>query len=118
MDEAKALSIVSALADGINPLTGEVFPTDSPYQATEIVRALYMARAALESKRRSRPRESVPANAGKPWTVEEDRNLLAQFDGGRSIAELAELLERTLAGIQARLEKHGRLTTQTRRSKF
>jgi hypothetical protein len=110
MDEAKAFSIVSVLADGINPLTGEVFPDHSPYQSPEIVRALFVARAALEGKRRNRPRDTLPANAGKPWTEEEDRKLLAQFDRGLAIAELALAHARTVAGIQARLEKHGRLS--------
>ena len=40
MDEQKALNIVTALANGVNPQTGEVFPGDSPYQSAEIVRAL------------------------------------------------------------------------------
>ena len=109
MDEAKALTIVAALADGINPLTGEVFPVDSPYQSPDIVRALFMARAALDGKPRAKPRTGLPDNAGKAWTVEEDGNLLADFDRGCSLAELARLHARTAAGIQARLEKHGRL---------
>lgn len=109
MDEAKALGIVAALADGINPLTGEVFPLDSPYQSPDIVRAMFMARAALDGVSRSRPRSGVPGNAGKPWTAQEDSKLLADFDGGCSLVELARSHARTAAGIQARLEKHGRL---------
>lgn len=116
MDEAKAFSIVSALADGINPLTGEVFPEDSPYQSADIVRALFLARATLEARRRSRARNPMPANAGKPWTAEEDTKLLAQFDRGLAVAELAREHARTVAGIQARLEKHGRLRLQSPRS--
>jgi hypothetical protein len=109
MDEAKALGIVAALADGINPLTGEVFTEDSPYQSPDVVRALFLARSALESRRRNRSRNTLPANAGKPWTAAEDTQLLTQFDRGLAVAELAREHERTVAGIQARLEKHGRL---------
>lgn len=109
MDEAKALHILAALADGINPLTGEVFPPDSPYQAADIVRSLFVAKAALDVRSRARQRNATPNNAGKPWTAEQDRQLLAGFDAGRSIAELAQSHERTAAGIQARLEKHGKL---------
>ena len=109
MDETKALDIVSALADGINPLTGEVFPADSPYQSPDIVRALFVARTAVEAKARARQRTPLPGNAGKPWTEEEDHKLLAEFDRGRSIAELAQAHARSTAGIQARLEKHGRV---------
>lgn len=116
MDEAKALGIVSALADGINPLTGEIFTADSPYQSPDVVRALFLARSALESRRRNRSRDTLPANAGKPWTEAEDAQLLARFDRGLAVTELAREHERTAAGIQARLEKHGRLRLEPRRS--
>jgi hypothetical protein len=111
MDEQKALSVVSALANGINPLTGEVFPPDSPYQSSQIVRALYVAIRALEqsARRRTRPRAGIPDNAGKLWNEQEDQRLLAAFDEGGSLGELAQAHGRTQAGIQARLEKYGRL---------
>ena len=48
MDDSKALAVVSALADGVNPYTGEVFEPDSPYQSADVVRALYIAVRALE----------------------------------------------------------------------
>ena len=50
--------------------------------------------------------------AGKPWTENEDLELLEKFDEGLSIAELARAHDRTPAGIQARLERHGRLPAQ------
>lgn len=112
MDEAQALTIVAALADGINPLTGEVFPLDSPYQSPDIVRALFLARTALDAKGRVRPRSGLPDNAGKPWNAEEDSRLLADFERGLSLVDLARSHARTAAGIQARLEKHGRLQPQ------
>jgi hypothetical protein len=109
MDETKALAIVSALADGVNPLTGEIFPTDSPYQNADVVRALVLASRALDTRSKARARATLPDNAGKPWTADEDHRLLAAFDRGGSLADLARAHGRTVAGIQARLEKHGRL---------
>lgn len=115
MDETRALTILSALANGVNPLTGEVFAADSPYQSADVIRAMYVAVRSLEltARRRTRPRGDVPANAGKPWADDEDRRLLAEFDGGRSVAELAQVHARTQAGIQARLERHGRIPAAT-----
>jgi hypothetical protein len=130
MDDKQALQIVAALANGVNPLTGEVFPPDSPYQTPDLIRALYVATRALEC--RFPPLSSHPAlnpvppsqnpasgnavkptagklNAGKPWSAEEDRQLLAAFDAGKSLSEIAQLHERTHGGVRARLEKHGRL---------
>lgn len=115
MDDNKALSIVSALANGVNPQTGESFEVDSPYQAADVIRALYVAVRALEMSNRSRARGNrarLPANAGKPWAEQEDRELLEKFDAGLSLAQLAQAHDRTLAGIQARLERHGRLAGQ------
>lgn len=111
MDDSRALSIVSALANGINPLTGELFAVDSPYQAPDIIRALYCAVRALETtgRRRMRGQTSELGNAGKPWSDEEDRQLLAAFDAGRPLAELAQAHGRTRGGIQARLVRHGRM---------
>ena len=115
MDDNKALNIVSALANGVNPQTGEMFEVDSPYQAAEVIRALYVAVRALELSNRSKLRGNrarLPANAGKPWAEREDLELLEKFDAGLSVAELAQAHDRTLAGIQARLERHGRLSGQ------
>ncbi|NJO13377.1 MAG: hypothetical protein HC872_07870 [Gammaproteobacteria bacterium] len=91
MDESRAQSIVAALANGVDPITGKTFAADSPYQAPDIVRALYLAAQALEARAqtRARPKGELPANAGKPWSDEEDRRLLTQFDSGQSVQELA-----------------------------
>jgi len=114
MDEIKALAIVAALADGINPHTGEEFPADSPYQTVDIVRALLLASRALEARTKAQSRNTrAPANAGKRWTADEDAKLLARFDAGDSVSELARAHGRTPAGIQARLERHGRLSETT-----
>lgn len=115
MDDLKALSIVSALANGVNPQSGEVFDVDSPYQSADVIRALYVAVCALETTTRAKLRPArtrMPGNAGKPWTENEDLELLEKFDQGLSIADLARAHDRTPAGIQARLERHGRLPAQ------
>jgi hypothetical protein len=111
MEEQRALNIVTALANGVNPQTGEVFPGDSPYQSAEIVRALFVAIRAMQA-RPPRRRSEAPANAGKPWTDTEDAELLQEFDGGMEVAAIAQAHARTAMGIQARLERHGRLLPQ------
>ena len=118
----KQLEILTALAQGVHPLTGEVLPADCPYHSAEIVRALYGAVRSLESARPTeardgaaiRPREGALANAGKPWSVDEDRQLLVEFDAGKTVKECATAHQRTQAGIEARLEKLGRLKSEDR----
>ena len=114
MDEARALAIVSALANGVNPLTGELFAADSPYQSPDVIRALYCALRALEAagRRRMRAQSAATSNVGKPWSEAEDHQLLSAFDGGRPLAELAQAHGRTRGGIQARLIRHGRLAPE------
>src|ERR671932_134335 len=110
MDQAQALGIVRSLANGVDPESGEIFPAESAYQRPQIVRALYEAAAALEQQERyQRRRAQMPAKTGEPWTEDEDRKLLAAFDAGRALQELAAAHERTMAAVKARLLKYGRI---------
>lgn len=114
MDDKQALAIVSTLAAGCDPTTGQPME-DSFIQRGDVIRALHVAVRSLEVTCRSSARKSrmsMPANAGKPWNEQEDRELLEQFDAGQTIAQLAHAHDRTPAGIQARLERHGRVPGQ------
>jgi hypothetical protein len=109
MDDTQAHKIISALADGCDPTTGEKIEA-SVLQHGDVIRALHVAVRALETRTRGRgSRVRTPANAGKPWTEEEDRKLLGLFDAGQSVTQLAHAHDRTPAGIHARLVRHGRL---------
>jgi hypothetical protein len=110
MDQAQALILVRSLANGVDPESGEVFPPESAYQRPQIVRALYEAASALERiERFERRRAQMPAKTGEPWGEEEDRKLLAAFDAGRALQELAAAHERTMGAVRARLLKYGRI---------
>jgi len=104
------------LADGTNPFTGEIFPDDSPYQHPEMVRALHKAIELLEVEAtRERKRKHLPENTGKPWTDEEDNQLISEFESNLRIPEIAERHKRTTGGIQARLERLGKIERIFRR---
>lgn len=51
MELTKTIQIIHALADGINPQTGEVFPDNSPYKHPETIRALFAALSTLDAHR-------------------------------------------------------------------
>jgi len=90
--------------------SGEVFPPESAYQRPQVVRALYEAAAALEQQERYQRRKSqLPQKTGEPWSEDEDRKLLAAFDAGRALQELAAQHERTMGAVRARLLKYGRI---------
>ena len=110
MNQSEALSVVRSLANGVDPDSGEVFPADSVYQRAQTVRALYAAAEALEKAERfERRKQQLPAKTGEPWTEDEDRRLLAGFDAGRGLPDLAAAHQRTQTGVRARLGNHGRL---------
>ncbi|HVB47464.1 MAG TPA: hypothetical protein VNF69_03645 [Burkholderiales bacterium] len=87
MNASEAQGIVRSLARGVDPVTGDAFPAQSAYQ-----------------------RAQLPPNTGVAWTEEEeDRRLLAAFEAGRALGEVAAEHQRTQGAIRARLVKYGRL---------
>lgn len=105
-----ALPIVRALADGVNPVTGEAYPEHSPYAEPRALRALFSAVDLMQKEvEREKRRERLPANFGKPWTEGEDRLLVAEFDAGASLGEIARKHQRTQSSIRLRLEKLGKI---------
>ncbi len=105
-----ALPIVRALADGVNPITGEAYPEHSPYAEPRTLRALYSAVDLMSREvEREKRRERLPANFGKPWTEGEDHALVAEFDAGAALTEIARKHARTQSSIRLRLEKLGKI---------
>jgi hypothetical protein len=110
MQLESALPIVRALADGINPVTGELYPDQSPYAEPRALRALYSAVDLMQKEiDREKRRERLPANFGKPWTVEEDGVLASEYDSGLPMPEMARRHQRTQSSIRLRLEKLGKI---------
>jgi hypothetical protein len=108
MTPAEAKQIIEVLASGVDPATGEVLPDDSPVNSPHVIRALFIAAKALAAKA-ARPAAAAPGNAGKAWTEDEDQRLVAAFDAGSAIAELARIHERSTGAINSRLIRLGRL---------
>ncbi|MBU9721643.1 MULTISPECIES: hypothetical protein [Bacillaceae] len=106
MEIKKAIEVVTLLADGIDPHTGEVFPHVSPFQDPDTVRALFLAIKGLEQlEKNEKRRKQLPDNAGKGWEEQEEYLLANGFDSGKTINELAEIHQRTNGAIRSRLVK-------------
>ena len=144
MERGHTLRILNALAQGVDPATGEQFPPGSAYQHPDTVRALFNAIHAIEVIATPTAAPVAPvvpraaADTGKPgpaasdakpslpkqgsgsrWDAAEEERLAAAFDSGRTIEELARSHARSRAAIEARLLKLGKidasaLTTQLR----
>src|SRR5581483_11867873 len=109
MEQTRALEVIQSLAAGTDPCTGEVFGPGSALQNPEIVRALFVAAAALQSAARPitiktpKPKDpSAPSAAGKAWSADEETQLASEFDAGMSEQEIAAKHARTLGAIRYR----------------
>ena len=108
MDIQKAKEILSILADGINPITGEALATYDSCNQADVVRALHSVLMEVDKQPKKNP-QPQPENAGKPWTTEEDELLLTAYRGGVKASELAKRHKRTNGSIVARLVKLGEI---------
>ena len=101
MEMDKAKEIVSLLAYGIDPTTGEVLPNDSPYNHPSVIRALFSVlgsvrvpkkqiKQSTEEKQTQNVASGRPKNAGLPWTEELKEEVAIMFTSGTSIDELAK----------------------------
>ena len=114
MDKSEALETVEALAHGIDPVTGEILPEDSPFNHPRVIRALFLSINALERlKEREKRASGLPGNSGKPWNQDDDRMLLEAFDRGIKVEALAERHSRTQGAIAARLVRLGRISERS-----
>ena len=100
MDINRAKEILSALAEGVDPTTGEILPDNSVCNKGEIVRAFYAILNHLDEKQ---TKKNMPANAGKPWAKEDEDLLVKLYHSGAAKKDICKTLQRTEAGVAARL---------------
>ena len=103
MDIIRAKEIISTLAEGIDPTTGELLDVENVCNKGEVVRAFYTVIQALDCKKE----KTIPENAGKPWSLEEETRLKILYDSRMSQKAIAKELGRTPGSISSRLEKLG-----------
>lgn len=95
MELERARTLLTELADGVDPLTGECLPSDSVCNRPEIIRALH---CVLQHTAGGQKRPSPP-NAGKPWTEADDSALLQMYDAGSDVGELKTHFQRSRTAI-------------------
>jgi hypothetical protein len=110
MEIPEALEVVRRLANGQHPETGAAVAQDSLLHHPWAIRALNRALLALEFQRERERRRSLPANAGKAWSAEEDTQICEQLRHGASFETIAKLQCRTVGSIVARLIRLGKIS--------
>ncbi|MGY3854905.1 hypothetical protein ACW5W8_19080 [Aeromonas aquatilis] len=114
MDVIKALEIISALSEGVNPETGEELSEENCFNQPKVIRALFIAKQSLEASIISEKRKSdLPENAGKPWKPDEDELLANSFDSGLGVDELSRIHKRTKGSIASRLVRLGKINERS-----
>lgn len=108
MDILHAKELLTILADGVNPMTGEVLPQEDSCNQVEIVRALHAVLGAIPKSKLT----PQPINAGKPWTKEEEAEMMRAFDAGNPVSKIAKAHGRSQIAVEDRLAKLGKLTEE------
>lgn len=111
MERRRAIEILKALVDGMDPYDYVGIPSDSVLRHPQTQRALVVALRDLEDAFEfyNFPHRGPTPNKGKHWTSEEDQLLTSLWDRGASISELALRLGRPREATRIRLQHHGRL---------
>ena len=105
MDITRAKEIIELLADGVNPLTGEVLSANDSCNQVEVVKALHTVLKHMSSISKVHPAE----NAGKPWSPEDEEILCKMYDSRCTIKEMCNRFGRTKGSITARLVHLGKI---------
>lgn len=103
MDISRAKEIIEALAEGIDPTTGEVLPDDHVCNKGEVVRAFYDVIETFDKKQK----KNLPENAGQPWTEKDESLLKEMYSNGDSKSDICRTLKRSVTEVAARLVRLG-----------
>ena len=114
MSPKEAKEIIETLANGINPDTHAVLSEQSVFNSPQVIRALFVAVKALDGmNKKTEKQKALPSNAGRPWSTEEDNELLKNFDEGTNVKDIAQLHGRTPGSIASRLVRLGKIQERT-----
>ena len=110
----ETLAIIDALAEGVNPMTGEILPNHSPYNEPRVIRALFTVGSILRQQQGlSDSTRLSPTRAGKPWDAKEDEELTEEYKARLTFEAMVEKHQRTKGAIQSRLVRLGLIEQQT-----
>lgn len=113
MNNEEARRILAQLAEGVDPITGEVFPNQHVCNEPVVIRALYKAMSALEesahddslpqkAEQNERCSRANQVNNSKPWTAEEDTYLRHAHRCGATYEQMSAHLLRSPRVIMCR----------------
>ena len=119
MERENIISVLEGLANGVDPVTGELLPATSPYNHPEVIRALFHAvnlisnakkpKKTLAEKQQENVNNGLPQNHGLPWDEKDVQAVISQFQSNSSfgsINDIASQFSRKPNSIFSLLKKH------------
>ncbi|AIR60135.1 hypothetical protein RJE46_23645 [Cedecea neteri] len=122
----KISAMLKALANGVNPETGEVLGAESTANKPEAIRMLFAlaeellvspekpkkSRLTPEERQQRNLAEGRPAKSHFPWAEEEKQILAERFEQTGTIETLGDEFERSPRAVAIQLEKMGLITAE------
>lgn len=99
MGKNETIEVLEALANGFDPVTGEVLVPGGNLQHPKVIRALFNA-VALLKEIPVKGNASFPANKGVAWSKEEDERPINSFKSNFSTGQLAKEHLRSRTAIE------------------
>lgn len=120
--------ILKALANGVNPESGEMLPRSSVAHTPEAIRLLFALSEEFSGTQQGKKvkkekltplerqqknlAEGKPAKSYFPWSEEEKLMLEEYYKPGKSIEGLANDFDRSVRAVAIQLEKMGLITAE------
>ncbi|NTS77493.1 hypothetical protein HR060_11530 [Catenovulum sp. SM1970] len=122
MNQENVISILEGLANGLNPVTGEILPSNSPYNEPEVIRALFQAinlipkarkpKKTIQQKQQENIEKGLPQNYGLPWEEADVQKVVSMYQSEISIPNIANEFSRKPGSIVSLLKRHGVITEE------
>ena len=103
----RAIEILRCLANGVDPMTGEILEANHLCNSPEVKRAIHTAIHAMsgadDAKNPRFVRKNGKLNAGRPWTDEDLDALERMYRDGKPMDWICEKLQRRERGVLKQL---------------
>ncbi len=104
----EVIRILSSLAHGIDPQSGEKCADDSLCNRPDIIRALFVALEHLQDLKKGMRTGSSPCRGStRSWTAELDEELKERYLAGAALPELMRIMGRGRGALIGRLKLLG-----------
>lgn len=111
MTTDRAAEILRCMANGVDPITGEILEEDHLCNSPEVIRALCTAIQAMsgagDADASRFVRKNGKLNAGRPWTDADLDALKRMYQDGDSMDLICAKLQRRERGVLKQLERLG-----------